>query len=200
LDVARGLGCQVNQPIWNIEATEEEKESVEDILAREGVVKDTKIIALAPGTNWASKCWAPEKYAEVAEALHKKYDIISVIIGGSKDGELARTIKEKCNRAIDLCGKTTLKQLSYVLQKSALFIGGDTGPMHLAVSMNTPVIALFGPTDPKRNGPYGQENTVIQSGSECSPCFKRQCTPLKCMEAITVEEVLQASKKYCQNS
>jgi heptosyltransferase I len=199
LDVVRELGCQVIQPVWNIAASEEEKENVEDILACEGILKDTNFIVLAPGTNWASKCWAPEKYAEVAEALHKKYDIVSVIIGGPKDRELAQIIKEKCDCAIDLCGKTTLKQLSYVMQKSALFLGGDTGPMHLAVSMNTPVIALFGPTDPKRNGPYGQKNTVIQSGSECSPCFKRQCTPLKCMEAITVEEVLQAGKKYLSN-
>jgi heptosyltransferase I len=200
LDVARGLGCQVSQPVWNIEATEAEKESVEDMLAREGILKGTKFIVVAPGTNWASKCWAPEKYAEVAAALDKEYDIVSVIIGGPKDTELAQIIKGKCNRAIDLCGKTTLKQLSYVMQKSALFIGGDTGPMHLAVSMNTPVIAIFGPTDPKRNGPYGQKNTVIQSGSRCSPCFKRHCTPLKCMEAITVEDVLQASKKYLSNS
>jgi heptosyltransferase I len=199
LDVVRELGCQVIQPVWNIAATEAEKESVEEILACEGILKGTKFIVVAPGTNWASKCWAPEKYAGVAAVLDQEYDIVPVIIGGPKDSELARIIKKKCNRAIDLCGKTTLKQLSYVTQKSALFIGGDTGPMHLAVSMNAPVIALFGPTDPQRNGPYGQKNTVIHSGSECSPCFKRQCTPLKCMEAITVEEVLQAGKKYLSN-
>jgi ADP-heptose:LPS heptosyltransferase len=91
---------------------------------------------------------------------------------------------------INLGGKTSLPELAYLYKKARLVITTDSGPMHLAAAVVTPVIALFGPTDPARTGPYGKDHTIIRTQLPCSPCFLKKCPTKKCMKDILPEQVL----------
>lgn len=196
LDVARALGCRVDRPKWIINAPDEDKIKAAALLRQAGLDIDSKYVVIAPGTNWESKCWPTESYADLADHIWAEYGLPIIVVGASKDKGLAADIKQRSQaKVFDLTGQTTLKQLAVVLQHSALFIGGDTGPMHLAVAMGTPVVALFGPTDPNRNGPYGDRNIVVRSSAACAPCFKRTCEKMECMREISPADVFQAVKK-----
>ena len=97
---------------------------------------------------------------------------------------------------IDLTGKTTLKQLAHIIKNSKSVVAGDTGPMHLAAALQTPVVALFGPTDPERNGPYGTGHSVLTVSHPCQGCWQRQCREGRsCLADIAVNDVFQALMK-----
>ena len=91
-------------------------------------------------------------------------------------------------RAINFAGKTTLTELAVLYERAAVVISTDTGPMHLAAAMGTPVVALFGPTAPWRTGPYGPGHQIITAELECSPCFKRRCEQTDCMYQISKDQ------------
>jgi len=190
LDVARYLGCKVTKPQFCLEPSEQDIKEIDCILAASGLNPDLPYVVLAPGTNWQSKCWPAKYYADLATALTRKFKHQIVLIGSPQDDERAKLIQNHADTPIiNLIGKTTLKQLACVLQKSKLFIGGDTGPLHLAAAMGARTVALFGPSDADRNGPYGDKHVVIRKNLTCSPCFKRNCDDLQCMEQITVSDV-----------
>jgi ADP-heptose:LPS heptosyltransferase len=99
-------------------------------------------------------------------------------------------------RAANFSGKTTLMELAALYEKAAFVISTDTGPMHLAAAVGTPVIALFGPTAPWRTGPYGPGHQIVRAQLECSPCFKRRCETMDCMSHISVKQVMDAAVSY----
>lgn len=191
LDVARELGCEPGRPQYCLQPNAQAVEEVKQMLHAAGIMPGMSYIVMAPGTNWRSKCWPAAYYADLAGALTKKYQQPVILIGGQQDQERAQVIQaNKTACIVNLIGKTNLKQLAGVLQRSRLFIGGDTGPMHLAAAMGTRVVALFGPSDAHRNGPFGDEHVVIRKNLNCSPCFKRDCPDVQCMEQITAADVM----------
>jgi len=191
LDVARELGCETGVPQYCLKPNEQDVAEVNQMLNASGIMPGMPYVVVAPGTNWRSKCWPATYYADLAGALTQNYRQPIILIGGQQDQERAQVIQAKAKaHIVNLIGKTNLKQLAGVLQRSKLFIGGDTGPMHLAAAMGTRVVALFGPSDADRNGPFGDKHVVIRKNLTCSPCFKRDCPDLRCMEQITVSDVL----------
>lgn len=196
LDVVRALDCNVQQAVFPIHITEEEKQQTKAITAQAGLDMDQQYLVLAPGTNWSSKCWPTEHYARLIDKLHEDGHV-PVLIGGPADTKLGEEILSQSKaRPVNLIGGTTLKQLAYIIKKAVVFTGGDTGPMHLAAALNTPVIALFGPTDPARNGPYGANHTVITASVPCVGCWQRVCSkPEHCMKSIEVEKVYRVLKQ-----
>lgn len=197
LDVARALGCEVTEPIaFPLYITSQEAASAEAIAAQAGLRQDNRYVVLAPGTNWPTKCWPVKHFAALSDLLYQD-NIIPVLIGGSGDNRLAEDITAlTAIPPVDLTGKTSLKQLAHIIKQAGCFIGGDTGPMHLAVAVNTPVVALFGPTDPERNGPYGTENKILKVERACQGCWKRSCPQGEtCLETITPELVYQSLTK-----
>lgn len=192
LDVARSLGCEVKQVTFTVNNTPEEEANAAVLAAQAGLPAGHPYVILAPGTNWPSKCWPVERFGQLAAEL-KQRGISSVVTGGANDASLALAIQSVCPEAIDLTGKTTLKELAFLMNGACCFVGGDTGPMHLAAAVQTPVVALFGPTDPARNGPYGDRHTVLTVQEECQKCWKRECPKGKqCLAAIEVQPVLEA--------
>lgn len=199
LDVARYVGCDVKKVVFTLINTPEEAANASAIAAQAGLPAGQTYIILAPGTNWPSKCWPIEHFGELAAEVSQK-EIIPVIIGGASDSDLAASICNVCPTAVDLTGKTNLKELAFFMKGASCFVGGDTGPMHLAAAVQTPVVALFGPTDPERNGPYGEIHTVITVQEECQKCWKRECPKGKqCLAAIEVQPVLAAVKELLEN-
>jgi ADP-heptose:LPS heptosyltransferase len=102
-------------------------------------------------------------------------------------GRITNLMREKV-----IIAKTSIKELAALTRRCKLFVGNDTGPMHVAAASGTPVIALFGPADPERSRPWGRDHIVIKKDLPCSPCSRTVCKELKCMESITVEDVFQA--------
>lgn len=192
LDVARAVGCDVSEVIFPLHITVAEAANATSAAKQAGLLAGQSYAILAPGTNWPSKCWPTGHFSQLANELIR-IGITPVIIGGPGDASLAAQISVKEPRVIDLTGKTTLKELAYIIKNACFFVGGDTGPMHLAVAVRTTVIALFGPTDPKRNGPYGPGHIVLAIQDECRQCWKRKCPDGKqCMAAIEVNQVMEA--------
>lgn len=191
LDVIRYLGCEIDEVVFPIHIIESEAKQAQAIANHAGLRLENPYVVLAPGTNWASKCWPTTHYAKLADKLYD-HNIIPVIIGGANDQRLAQEIISNSKiPPIDLTGKTSLKQLAYMIQKSRAFVGGDTGPMHLAVAVGSTVVTMFGPTDPKRNGPYGAKHNVLLAPHSCQGCWQRKCPKnIDCLASVTVDAVL----------
>ncbi|MGB9877973.1 MAG: lipopolysaccharide heptosyltransferase II [bacterium] len=153
-------------------------------------------VALCPGTTWESKRWNAKKWAELADFfLEKHYKV--VFIGGRKDIPHIREIKSYMRgNSLDLSGKTSILEAGCILESAELAISVDSGAMHLATAVDTPVIALFGPTNPKIQGPYGEKNKVVYKGLSCSPCRRRECPAKDCMNLITTEEVIEQARVF----
>jgi lipopolysaccharide heptosyltransferase I len=141
---------------------------------------------LVPGARWKTKRWPVEKYGQLASLLPIK----TVIVGSGSDTDIADTIVSLSNgKALSLAGKTVLKDLIDVMRHARFVVSNDSGPMHIAAALGIPVFAIFGPTDPKRTGPYGEGHTVIRSDTPCAPCYKRSCDDMKCLRSLSSDEV-----------
>lgn len=141
---------------------------------------------IAPGARWKTKIWAANKFGALACLIPCK----SIIIGTDNDIKIAEEIVNfSKGKAINFAGKTTLKELTAIISRAKFMVTNDSGPMHLAAALNIPVFAIFGPTDPVKTGPYGKNNTIIKTDVKCSPCFKKICNDLKCMNDVEVEMV-----------
>jgi heptosyltransferase-1 len=196
LDVAKHLGCNIDQVEFPMNITEVEAQKAEAIANHAGLRLENSYVVLAPGTNWPSKCWPTTHFAKLADELYDN-NIIPVIIGGPNDQQLAEEIHLNTKiPPIDLTGKTSLKQLSYIIKRSQAFVGADTGPMHLAVAVGTKVVTMFGPTNPGRNGPYGNQHITLLVADLCQGCWKKQCPKGKsCMSTISADQVFESLKR-----
>lgn len=183
--------------IWNI--TEEEKAQADKLLEN-NVSPQKKLIGINPGAAYGpAKRWFPERFAEVGDELAQKYEI--VIFGSSYEKEIATSIAKLMRfKPLNLAGKTTLRQLAALISRCSLFITNDTGAMHIAAALGTPIVAIFGPTDPQRTAPWGDGHIVVQKKIMCSPCMKKKCPKRhhKCMEGVETQEVLRAIEQQLQ--
>ena len=155
------------------------------------------VVALNPGASFRIKCWSPDRLAALGERLGNELGAGVIIVGGGGERDLAEEISSGMSRPpLDLVGRTDLLQLGAVIQKCALMVSGDTGPMHMATAVGTPVIALFGAIDPDRTGPVGEGHSIIRHREiACVPCNAKSCANrrhLACMEEISVDEVFRA--------
>lgn len=153
-------------------------------------------IALLPFSRWPSKNWPLMSFARVGQELQENLGASIYIMGASGDYSLGAKIeKELSGRGINLAGKTTLPQLAGLLREMDLVITNDSGPMHLAAVMGTPVLAMYGPSDPVRTGPCGTNHRVLKGKLRCQPCFSARCRfrDNSCLLTITPESVINAA-------
>ena len=117
-----------------------------------------------------------------------------VFTGSTQDRDtITRIIEETgVGGLYNWAGTTNLRELAYVYKNATVVVSTDSGPMHLAAVLGTPVVALFGPTAPWRTGPYGEGHRVLRADRDCSPCFEKSCDTVECMTALKVEDVFQA--------
>jgi lipopolysaccharide heptosyltransferase I len=162
----------------------------------------THWIAIQPGTRWPTKCWPAQNFAEAVRLLSKKVpNARFAVMGSASDkplGEIVARAVPEPGRVLNLCGETTLLEMIEWLRVCSLMITNDTGPMHAAVALGVPVVALFGPTDPRSTGPYGQLENVLRIDLPCSPCFKSYCrwkNPMECLTSISPETVTKLAYK-----
>ena len=183
----------------SLHLTSKETEKADNILESLGIGKDTKIVGICPGASYGpAKMWQIKKFKSLAEKITKDKNAKVLIFGSKKEEELGEIIRRNRKKDIvNLCGKTTIRELMALIKKCNFFITNDTGPMHVAAALNVPVIAIFGPTNTRRTSPLGP-SIMIKKEVSCLPCKHRIC-PLKnheCMEKISVEEVFEIVEKW----
>jgi heptosyltransferase-1 len=153
------------------------------------------LAVLHPGARWPSKHWPPASWARLAEWLTQQGFQVA-LTGSGADRKLATSIAAQSQAPVlNLTGSTSLAQLAGLLQKARLAVTTDTGAMHLAAALGTPVAAIFGPTAPWRTGPFGEGHQVVRLEMACSPCFRRQCPEPRCLTGLTPEMVAAACEK-----
>jgi len=164
-------------------------------------IDNKTLIAVNPMAKWETKLWDLDRFAYLVDRIKEELGAEVIFTGSERDIKPIETILSEMNTsALNLAGKSTLKELAYLYQKCAIVISTDTGPMHIAAAMSSPVvIALFGPTSPLKTGPYGAKHRVVRAGLECSPCFKKKCDDMSCMKKITVDMVFDSVKEVLKD-
>ena len=203
LEVAKEIGARVKTVGFPLHVSQTAKRKIRNLLGD----LETYIV-IVPSARWCTKIWPAENFA----SLINKIQVPCVITGGKGDSAVAMKIIEDIpafskkgpeglsNKIINLCGKTDLKELTALIAGAKAVVSNDSGPMHIAAALDIPTIAIFGPTDPLKTGPYGWQTNkklkVIKADVPCSPCRKKKCDKLICMDKVSVENVLDALKKY----
>jgi 3-deoxy-D-manno-octulosonic-acid transferase/heptosyltransferase-1 len=193
LMMVRALGVPVSEVAYRLPVSDADRSAVEKMLKESGVDGGRCLIAINPVARWPTKLWPEERFALLADRLLERYDVSVVFTGGSRDRPVTERIVGAMKRpALNLSGWTSLKQLAALYRRARLVVSTDTGPMHLAAAVGTPVVALFGPTAPWRTGPFGSGHHIVRAPAPCAPCFKRRCDAGGCMHRISVDRVLTA--------
>ena len=187
------LGCSVTDADFYL--CSREKDTLEGrAFLRDHEAADRQIIYANPAARWQTKFWPTEYWAGLADLLHEQ-KMIMVFGGSSQDVEYIFSIaKLMKTRPVLAAGCFSLSQSAALIRESSLYIGLDSGPMHMAALARIPVVALFGPTHPDRVGPYGVEHRIVRAEHlACLECRKRQCAHLSCMRGISVRMVYDAA-------
>lgn len=169
----------------------EDERQAEEFMEANGCSKGKPFVYSNPAARWETKFWPVEKWARLADRLIESG--IQVVFGGSpKDRPYIASICELMkHRPAVSAGQLSLIASVALLKRADAYVGLDSGPMHIAAMVQTPVVALFGPTHPERVGPYGVKHVTIQApGLDCLCCRQRTCDHLSCMKGISVDHVL----------
>lgn len=174
-----------------------EAANVSSVLAKYGLLNNTKILALCPGAEFgASKQWPASHYASLARHyVDKGWQVW--LMGSQKDLDVCHEINESTDsRCVILAGKTTLPEAVDVLSAVDLVVSNDSGLMHIAAALNVPLAAIYGSTDPGHTPPLSANHVIARLGLECSPCFKREC-PLQhqnCLQQLSPQLVIELTE------
>jgi len=194
LSLAKYMGIEPDGKHFDFFIGDGDRVYVKELLRSEGIKENDFIVVMNPGGNWDKKRWPVENFSKLADELIKRYGVKLIITGTKKDSELAESIKKNvAGHVVTACGDTTLKQLGALFEKAYLVLTGDTGPLHIATSVKAKVIAIFGPTSKEVTGPFEDDSyIVLQKEVGCKiPCYILDCKHVKCMKAITVNDVLK---------
>jgi lipopolysaccharide heptosyltransferase I len=148
---------------------------------------------LNPGAGWPNKRWAPERFGALAACMRRDHGLGVVVTWGPGEEPLAQAVVDASSGASQLAPRTNLPDLLSLIRGAQLVVSGDTGPLHLAAAAATPIVGLFGPTDPRRNGPWASDDVSVSEFHRCVCHHKRQCSRgTRCLDGIRVEEVIRA--------
>jgi heptosyltransferase II len=188
-----------NESFIKIHVPEENRRRAADFLLSAGTKPDTLRVAIGAGASYGSaKCWPPDRFAELANRLQAQANADVILFGTSAEAAVSSAIAAGMRRSpIDLTGKTAINDLPALLSQCHLFIGNDSGAMHVASAVGLPVVAVFGPTDPFGTAPVTPRCSIVQEKPYCSPCFLRRCpTDHRCMTRVTPDAVEAAARHW----
>ncbi len=182
-----------------IRVEQETRERAEKFLRDAGCPPGGLYIAFGAGAAYGTaKCWPANRYAELARKLVSEYGVRVLLFGAASEAAVAAEIEQGAgDGAINLIGRSSIGDLPALLSRCALFIGNDSGAMHVAAAVGVPVVAVFGPTDPEETRPLAGHLSIVQQKVACSPCFLRHC-PIdhRCMKSVDLQMVLDAARNW----
>jgi lipopolysaccharide heptosyltransferase I len=194
--VAKALGCNVSGvPAFEVAVGEAARARADKLLARANP-EGKRVVAVLPSARWSTKRWPADYFSELANRVSVSLDAHIIFLGARDDRGLIQRITGRMkNAAANLAGETTLKESAALMERAAVVIANDSGPMHLAVALGRPTVALYGPTSPERTGPYGDSARVLWSRRPCVPCFKSECDDVDCMRDIMPAAVFEVVRE-----
>ncbi|MDD3087143.1 MAG: lipopolysaccharide heptosyltransferase II [Candidatus Omnitrophica bacterium] len=197
--VLKLLGIDLKDSHLELWPSKSDEEYIEKLLNTQWLSQEQRVIGIniSASKRWATKCWPKEYIIKLCDELGLRN--MRVVITGTEDDLPAANMlvnTAKNTKIINACGKTTVNQLAALIKRCAVYISADSSPLHIAAAVNTPVIAFFGPTDPLRHMPPAKDYLLIRKELSCSPCYKAKCKHNKCMNSITVEEVIRGIEKF----
>ncbi len=194
LNLLKARGLEAKSRNYQFFIREQDRDFASSFLEEHKINTRDALVYLNPGGNWLLKRWAPENFAKLGDLIIERYNAKVIITGAQKDRGLALNIaKAMKHKPVIAAGKTSLTQLAALYERGHLMVSGDSGPLHIAICMKAPTIALFGPTSPKITGPVGSSKfRLIQVDVGCSvPCYELNCSLNRCMRAITPQKVIE---------
>lgn len=199
LSLLEGIGIDSDEIVYDIPVDASHREKAENLMG--GLDTGKPFAAVNPMAKWETKLWYNDRFSELADNLAEKYDANILFTGSREDRPAVEDIISGMKHpAANLAGETDLKTLAAVYEKTEFLVTTDTGPMHLAAAVGTPVAAIFGPTAPWRTGPFGSGHKVIRKSVPCGPCFKRLCETKACMNKISVGDVMDGVETIADKS
>jgi lipopolysaccharide heptosyltransferase II len=200
IKVVEDYGVSVDDRMCELKVDSEVLTDIDHKLLRSGITPKDRLIIVNPGGNWDLKRWPAENFSELTKRLVKENGAKVLISGGKDDLTLANGIAGESQ--VDPCvwaGKTGLSELLALFKRADVVVSSDSGPSHVAASVGTDVVAIFGPTRPEITAPRGHGRVVVlhkEIGCNKAPCYHLTCPRNECMRAITVDDVLQAIQKF----
>lgn len=192
LDLSLRAGARAPRALqFPLQVPEHELQRVREKVRQEGVAD---YVVLSPGGGWVSKCWTPDRYGVLALELWRRHAVRSFVNVSPSQGELARGVLAAAGDSNPLVVSPPLQELAALVAGARLVVGADTGPVHLAAALGTRVVALFGPTDPARNGPL-PSGSVLRNASGEESTYKRGKEYSETMLSVSVEQVLEATER-----
>ncbi|MCC7035031.1 MAG: lipopolysaccharide heptosyltransferase I [Acidobacteria bacterium] len=162
----------------------------------EAAVGGARYAVLNPGAAWPNKRWPPARFSALASVLRQRHGLVSLVTWGPAERELSEGIVQASGGAAVLAPPTDIADLAALMLGAALVVAGDTGPLHIAAAMGAPIVGLYGPTWPERNGPWNPRDEVISRAARCQCHHKRRCQiGAPCIDDITVDEVVAAADR-----
>lgn len=187
------LGLDDGPPDFRIPLPAQAAARIEGLLRHHGLL-GKPLAVLVPGTTWETKQWQLEGFARVAQHFARTNRAV-VLAGAAHEQARCRAVAAACPGACDLSGQTTLTELAALIERAAICVTNDSGSMHLTVALGTPVVSIFGPTDPMWIGPYRRPHNVLQATLPCAPCYLRKLRHCPhshaCMHEITADMVIE---------
>jgi lipopolysaccharide heptosyltransferase I len=203
LDMVRRIGVKTGPtPAFLVPDGKKQQEWVDDLWRRKQIRDGEAVCIVHPSARWATKRWPAERFAQLADGLIARERMRIIIVGSAAEAsQIEEMSRQMSQPAINLAGQTDLLQLAALLRRANLLVSNDSGPIHLAAAVGTSVVAIFGPTDPSRVGPYGDGHVVLRKDVDCSRCTRRACIrDALCMKAISVSEVFEAVRAVVNRS
>jgi len=196
LNLLQYFGITGNRTPLHLSVTSGEADRAAAILAGHGIQPGDFVLGINPGASYGSaKRWYPDRFANVARNLADKWTAKVVIFGGPSETDIAADIGRRMEgNAVNVAGKTSVRELMALIRRCNFFITNDSGPMHIAAAFDVPLVAIFGSTDHTGTSPYSSNAVVVRSDVECAPCKLRECpTDHRCMTTVTEEAVISAA-------
>lgn len=176
-------------PRFDIVLEERHDKVAVSLLKEFGIGEGEGFAAIAPSARWLTKRWPAENFVNLANKINNDAGLKTVFVGTKDEEAVLAGHMDKLVIKNLAFGRTSIKGLAALLKRARLLVTNDSGPMHIAAAVGTPVAAIFGPTDPVRTGPYGRVHRVITAGAGCAPCLKRECADVKCLTGLSVDAV-----------
>jgi len=186
------------RPACSLNVLESDREAARDLLRRHGIAAGELLIGLNPGASYGgAKRWLPDRFAEVADYLARKYAARIILFGSGTEAPITRYVAGRIKSpSVNFAGETTLGQLMGLIKECSLLVTNDSGPMHLAAALAVPQVAIFGSTSDIATGPLSEAAEVVRVPADCSPCFLRECpTDFRCMIGISASQVIDAAER-----
>ena len=200
LKVIESFGIQVTDRQSRLMVDKGAQEKVKQILEKNLIRENDVLAVVNPGGNWHLKRWPPQNFSILIDRLLKEFKVKVILSGSSQDVFLAEQITRPLDlKPVILTGQLNLKELMALMQRARWVVSADTGPLHLANSVGTAVVGIFGPTRPENTGPRGKGPAfILQRDIGCNrvPCYYLECPDNTCMQAVTVKDVLDAIQKF----